>query len=251
MGRHKASTSSGWLSAFIVAVGAITAWAINWLQPFQTRVHTPVTSAAPTSTTSVPSTPRATAPTPRPTASSTPSLTASPTTPVSTPSSSPVRTCLAGRPVRVEWESPGISVNAEVEHVGLDGDGNLAAPESKHTIGWYSPGPQPGSGRGNVLIDGHTYTDNSAVFKEDFAAVIRRGMVVSLVMDNGSTCSYQITKVWPNIQKKGEYPQYVAREGFYDFEGPEQLLGVTCSGSWNAIARSHEAVTAFMATPIN
>ena len=153
--------------------------------------------------------------------------------------------------MRVEWESPGISVNAAVEQVGLDGDGNLAAPEGKHTIGWYSPGPQPGSGRGNVLIDGHTYTDNSAVFKEDFAAVIRRGMVVSLIMDNGSTCSYQITKVWPNIQKKGEYPQYVAREGFYDFEGPEQLFGVTCSGSWNVIARSHEAVTAFMATPIN
>ena len=252
MGRHTQPTwidrllRSRWL---IVAIMIVAAAGIILLQPMRALDSgpqaTPVTNE--TDGGGTPTSDGTTQPTPTPILStpSTPMATLPPTT------TAKPRACRAGLPVRVVWNSPGINVNASIEKVGLDDSGNLGAPDSKKTIGWYSPGPKPGEGRGNVLIDGHTYTNNSAVFKENFALQVKKGMIVSLLIDNGSTCSYKITKVWPNIQKDGEYPRYVAREKFYDFSGPEQLFGVTCSGSWNAIARSHEAVTAFMAAPIN
>jgi hypothetical protein len=152
------------------------------------------------------------------------------------------------------WRSLGISIDAPVVKIGLDAEGNLGSPsrEDRSKIGFYAAGPKPGSGIGNVLINGHTYRDNSAVFKEKFSEKVAKGEVLSLTMDNGSTCSYKITKVWPGISKKGSaYADLVKSEKFYDIKGPEQLFGVTCSGSWNAFARSHEAVTAFIATPIN
>jgi sortase (surface protein transpeptidase) len=152
------------------------------------------------------------------------------------------------------WRSPGIAIDAPIVKIGLDDDGNLGSPSAadKKKVGLYTDGPMPGSGVGNVLIDGHTYRDNSAVFKENFSQKLAKGAVLSFVMDNGSSCSYKVIKVWPGISKKGsEYANLVKSEKFYDFTGPEQVFGVTCTGSWNAFARSHEAVAAFIATPIN
>ena len=232
---------SSWLIA-VIMVAAVAYIAL--FQPLGSLSHEPEVAPTISNATGVPTSSSSVATEPAPT------ISVSPTTTLSTATAKP-RTCRAGVPLRLTWNSPGIKVDALIEKVGLDDDGNLGAPDDKKDIGWYSLGPKPGEGKGNVLIDGHTYTNNSAVFKENFALKVTKGMTVSLIMDNGSTCSYKITKIWPNIQKKGEYPQYVAREKFYDFNGPEQLFGVTCSGSWNAIARSHEAVTAFMAMPIN
>lgn len=173
---------------------------------------------------------------------------------VSPTPTTPSRTCIAGNPARLVWNEPGIQIDAPFVGIGLDGDGNLGSPSKadKAKAGWFTEGPAPGVGRGNVLIDGHAYPDDSAIFKRDFAEKVAVGMVVSVIMDNGSTCSYRISEVWRDISKKGsEYPDLVASEGFYDFTGPEQLFGVTCSGSWNEVARSHDSVTAFLATPIN
>ena len=248
MGRHAQPTKiarilrSSWLIAVIMVAAVVY---IALFQPLGSLSREPGPVPTTISDGDGASTPSWSA-----TAEPSPTTSTIPTRASSTTTAKP-RACRAGVPVRVTWISPGINVDASIEKVGLDDKGNLGAPDDKKKVGWYSLGPKPGEGKGNVLIDGHTYTNDSAVFKENFALKVKKGMVVSLIMDNGSTCSYKITKVWPNIQKKGEYPQYVAREKFYDFNGPEQLFGVTCSGSWNAIARSHEAVTAFMATPIN
>ena len=38
-------------------------------------------------------------------------------------------------------------------------------PEGPHQGGWYADGPRPGEGRGTVLTDGHTYRNNSAIFR--------------------------------------------------------------------------------------
>lgn len=186
-----------------------------------------------------------------PTASAT-SVAPSPSSSKPSVSTIKARTCQAGTPVRFVWKSPGVSINASIEKTGLEGaDHHLAAPKSKHTIGLYDLGPWPGRGKGNVLIGGHTYTDDSAVFKENFSKKIALGQVFSFVMDNGSTCTYKVTKIWEYVAKAGQYESLVMSEGWYNFNGPEQVFGVTCQGSWDEAVLSHKDVTTWIATPIN
>lgn len=52
---------------------------------------------------------------------------------------------------------------------------------------------------GNGLTNGHTYRDGSAIFHEDFAALVGVGQQINLVLDNGTTCSYRISTVWRNV----------------------------------------------------
>ena len=86
-------------------------------------------------------------------------------------------------------------------------------------------GPQPGSGRGTVLTNGHTYRDGSAIFQEDFAERIHVGQLIDVEVDNGSTCSYRVQRVWRDVDAAQDYPRIVLAEDLYLLrEGLIQLL---------------------------
>ncbi|MCH4827570.1 class F sortase [Planococcus halocryophilus] len=51
-------------------------------------------------------------------------------------------------------EIPALDARAEVIEVGQTADGNMAAPEDIHTIGWYNLGAKPGD-NGNAVLAGH------------------------------------------------------------------------------------------------
>jgi hypothetical protein len=175
-------------------------------------------------------------------------------TPQTTPSS-PRGSCRVGAPARLHI--PTLGVDAPFERIGLDPKGRrdasgqlpLGTPTDRTRAGWYAAGPRPGSGTGTVLIDGHTYRDGSAIFKEDFASRIATGQLIQLRQDNGSTCSYRITKVWRTISSAHAYPQLVASQHLYDFAGPERLLLATCGGSWNAAAGNYDDISVVLAVP--
>ena len=164
-------------------------------------------------------------------------------------------TCRVGEPKRLRI--PSLGVDASFERIGLDPNGRreggqlpLGTPTDRTKAGWYAAGPRPGSGTGTVLIDGHTYRNGSAIFKEDFAARIATGQLVQLRQDNGSTCSYRITKVWREISSANAYPRLVASQHLYDFAGPERLLLATCGGSWNAVAGNYDDISVVLAAPV-
>lgn len=208
-----------------------------------------------------------TAPAPPLTAVTTPSRatsSASPTTSTSStattttrPTPTSTRACVQGVPVRLRM--PSLGVNAPFEKIGLDttaapdaqGKQPLGSPKDRTRAGWYTNGPAPGSGQGTILTNGHTYRDGSAIFREDFSRRIAVGQRIHITLDNGTTCSYAVERVWREVNAKREYPQIVTAEGLYDFEGPERLFLVTCSGSWNAIAQDYESVSMFIAAPVN
>jgi hypothetical protein len=153
---------------------------------------------------------------------------------------------------------PAIGVDAPVETIGLDhrgtldpsGKAPLAAPGDQRKVGWYADGPKPGSGTGTVLTNGHTYRDGSAVFHQDFPDRIQVGQEVDLVLDNGSTCRYRITTVWPDVDAASGYPQLVTEHGLYNQTGPERLFLETCSGPWLASERRFEDITVVLAAPV-
>lgn len=167
------------------------------------------------------------------------------------------RTCRLGIPVRFIW--PDMGVDTTIEKIGVDYDGPpdsngnypLGNPEDKDKIGWFEYGPKPGENKGNVIIDGHTYRDGSAVFKPDFSSRIQVGSRYTIVVDNGAECVYEVTEVFRAINKLTEYSDMVEKHDFYDMDGPERSFGVTCSGSYNSERRTHEDVTAWFAKPVN
>ena len=163
--------------------------------------------------------------------------------------------CQPGSPTRMSF--PALGVDAPIETIGLDrrarpddsGQAPLGAPVDQRKAGWYAAGPKPGSGMGTVLTNGHTYRDGSAIFKEDFAALVAVGQQIDLVLDNGTTCSYRISTVWRNVGAV-HYQQLVATERLYDQQGSERLILATCGGPWVESARMFKDINVVLATPV-
>lgn len=164
-------------------------------------------------------------------------------------------TCEAGAPKRLVI--PSLDVDAGVERIGLDtaappdatGKHPLGTPVDRKNAGWYSDGPAPGSGTGTVLLNGHTYRNGSAIFREDFSTTVQDGQLIYVQQDNGTTCTYRVSRVWRDVNSHTGYPRLVTSEHLYDFTGPERLLLVTCSGSWNSATQSYDDVSVVLATP--
>lgn len=164
--------------------------------------------------------------------------------------------CQTGVPARMRI--PDLDVDAEVERIGLDlevpaaADGSrpLGNPVDRDNIGWYAPGPKPGSGRGTVITDGHTYRDGSAVFREDFDDRMRPGIDIEVVTTKGAVCRYRVSKVWRTLDARSEYPQLVTRQSLYRSTGPERLLIVTCGGRWDEGRQEYADVNVVVAAPV-
>jgi Sortase domain len=164
--------------------------------------------------------------------------------------------CQPGSPTRMSI--PALGVDAPIEAIGLDrrarpddsAQAPLGVPVDKRKAGWYAVGPKPGSGMGTVLTNGHTYRDGSAIFQEDFAAVVAVGQQINLALDNGTTCSYRISTVWRNVDAVQDYPRLVASEHLYDQQGTERLFLATCGGPWLQSARKFKDINVVLASPV-
>lgn len=161
--------------------------------------------------------------------------------------------CTAGDATGVTWDALG--VDAPVEQVGVDTEAEpdanggypLGDPEDIDAIGWYTDGPQPGTGSGHVLLDGHTYADGSAVFSPSFDAEVAVGQEFTVATSTGGECAYRVTEVFTDVAKVDEYPGLVASEGLYATDGPEQAVVVTCSGEFDESSGHHLDVTVVVA----
>lgn len=221
-------------------------------EPAQATGSTPATSP----TSQVPAAPAAGSAAQAPTQASTLPSAPPPTQPSTQPSPRQ-SSCRAGVPARLVI--PALGVNAAFERIGVDrnapadaaGNRPLGNPVDRRNAGWYEQGPQPGSGQGTVLINGHTYRNGSAIFKESFAARVQTGQRIDIQQANGSTCSYRIERVWRTVDSKRDYPAIVAREGLYDSSGPERLFLATCGGRWSDRIQNYLDINIVIATPID
>lgn len=161
--------------------------------------------------------------------------------------------CTVGDATGVTWDALG--VDADVEQVGVDtqaepdasGGYPLGDPEDIDDIGWYAEGPQPGSGSGSVLLDGHTYLDGSAVFSSSFDEQAAVGQELTVQTSTGGVCTYRVTEVHTGVDKATEYADLVAREDLYRTDGAEQAVIITCSGEFDESAGHHLDVTVVVA----
>ena len=119
---------------------------------------------------------------------------------------------------------PVLGVDADVEAVGVDGQGRMGTPSRPEHVGWYRPGAAPGQ-PGNAVIDGHLdWTSGPAVFWQlhrlrvgDEAVITGSdGTRLRFVVDSVSTIAFDA-----NV------------DALFVTSGPASLTLLTCNGTWD------------------
>jgi len=160
-------------------------------------------------------TPVAARPTPTPTPAPSP-------TPTPSPCESPATKQFT--PTRITF--PGVARNLKVLALPRDGSNVPSVPPvsqaGKRQVAWdRPPGIKPGSPKGNVLLNAHTWPDGSALGNKLLDDLEKGDRVI--LRGHGSTLCYEVEKRIEVLDADG-YPPYFEREG------PPQIAIIVCSG---------------------
>ncbi|GAC1392173.1 MAG: class F sortase [Ktedonobacteraceae bacterium] len=122
---------------------------------------------------------------------------------------------------------PSITVNASVENVGIQANGDLGTPQQNpwEGVGWYNNGPRPGEA-GSAVIDGHLDRPGGypAVFWD--LSKVHVGDTIMVVDANGKTLHFRVTRT-------GAYaPQDAPIQEIFGDTGGAYLNLITCAGTW-------------------
>jgi len=151
-------------------------------------------------------------------------------TPTATPSPTPEPgPCddQASEPITpTEISFPGIVNDAKVIALPRDGRDIPSVPPltdaGKQQVAWdRPPGIKPGSPKGNVLLNVHTYGDGSALGNK-LLTDLKKGDLI-IVRGGHETLCYEVDRRIEVLASRG-YPPY------YDTNGPNQLALLACSG---------------------
>ena len=122
-------------------------------------------------------------------------------------------------------EIPRINTKAGIEIVGLDDNGNMAAPTTSDVIARYENSATPGGG-GNSVLAGHVDTIDDARGGV-FGALDKINIGDEIVyITEDEELKYRVAT--KDIYKYDEEPD----GGVFGQEGAERLTLITCSGTW-------------------
>jgi len=208
----------------------------------------------------LPSNPVTATPTPSP-ESATPSAENTPS-PAETPekiglSSEEVEKLTKGAPIGFEWSAMGISTK-QIEKIGLENDGSLAAPKGYKNVGWFADAQQACNSTGALIMDFHmSRKDGVTLVGPDFAQKVAEtgvGSVISIPIDGGLVCNYQVTQQ-ATVDKWDEQSGFPALAKEWDIWGKNKKAGpkltvITCAGDWNKAQGTSQLATVVVANLI-
>ncbi|MDE2071499.1 MAG: class F sortase [Patescibacteria group bacterium] len=128
---------------------------------------------------------------------------------------------------------PALSINAAVQHVGINAAGNMSSPSNFTDVGWYKYGPEPGQA-GVAIIDGHVDNGLSlpGVFKH--LSTIAVGDEILIDTRGGAHLHYTVTDV--QAYPYTNVPNDVL---FSATASSSELRLVTCDGTWVPGAKTY------------
>jgi LPXTG-site transpeptidase (sortase) family protein len=88
---------------------------------------------------------------------------------------------------------PSIKIKAPLEPIELASDGVLTPPADTDVVGWWDDSAEPGSGKGQTVVTGHTVSTGGGVMNDlpkiDVGALVR-------IRDEGKLVDYRATGVF-------------------------------------------------------
>ncbi|NKE07639.1 MULTISPECIES: class F sortase [Mesobacillus] len=120
---------------------------------------------------------------------------------------------------------PSIQMQASVVKVGKLANGQMGVPENIETVGWYKPGPRPGS-NGNAVLAGHVDGANrpGAFFH---LKKMKKGDLVHVEGMNGEKLTFKVKEI------ASYYPDQAPIEKIFGYSPERNLNLITCTGSFN------------------
>ena len=106
----------------------------------------------------------------------------------------------------------------------------VPAVSATHTVAWDAPGPKPGSKRGLVRLNAHTWPNGAALGNE---------MLARFDVGDVLTLRRGATKVCYRVTKRVEVDGYATYDPFYELDVPAEFAFIVCSGkrlgpgNWN------------------
>jgi sortase (surface protein transpeptidase) len=172
---------------------------------------------------------------------STTEATTSTTAPGSTVGTTPAT--IGPAPVVVEptrLQLPSIEVDAEVNPVGVEPDGDMEVP-SAEDAGWYRFGPTPGAAGSSVIAAHVDYNGEQGAFFR--LREVEVGDPVEVSLSDGSTATWVVTRV-------DQLPKDDLRSSpVFDRAGTPRISLITCGGDFDESVRSYRDNVVVTAEP--
>jgi hypothetical protein len=138
---------------------------------------------------------------------------------------------------------PSLRIAADIETVGLDGQGDVATPSRPADVAWFAGSVVPGQA-GNAFIDGHLdwWSSGPAVFWN--LNRLHRGDRIVVRRRDGHALEFRVTGV-VRLAEGASVPSLFATEG------PATLSLVTCAGAWDTVHHTYKERLAVTAVLVN
>ncbi|MET9653402.1 MULTISPECIES: class F sortase [unclassified Streptomyces] len=121
---------------------------------------------------------------------------------------------------------PRIELQAPIDPVGVDRDGQMQVPEDPERVGWYRFSPAPGTGGGSSVVVGHIDSRGRGLGVLLGLTRVRSGDRVLVERKDGTVTTYEI------IARKTVPKKVLAESGVFDRSGPAVLTLITCAGPY-------------------
>jgi LPXTG-site transpeptidase (sortase) family protein len=128
---------------------------------------------------------------------------------------------------------PSLSVDADVQDVGITSHNTMAVPTNFTDVGWYRYGPEPGE-NGSAVMAGHV--DNALALPGVFKHLqdIEIGADVYVHTQNGSELHFVVDDV--QTYKASDAPS----DEIFDPDTEPRLNLITCEGTWIQSERQYD-----------
>jgi hypothetical protein len=142
------------------------------------------------------------------------------------------------QPTRLQL--PSIEVDAEVQPVGVEPDGDMEVP-SAEDAGWYRFGPAPGAAGSSVIAAHVDYNGKQGAFFR--LREVEVGDPVEVSLSDGSTATWVVTRV-------DQLPKDDLRSSpVFDRAGTPRISLITCGGDFDESVRSYRDNVVVTAEP--
>jgi LPXTG-site transpeptidase (sortase) family protein len=133
--------------------------------------------------------------------------------------------------VPVGFRFDAIGAESAIAQVGVAADGQMEIPGASE-VGWYRFGPSPGAAGSAVLAAHVAWNGEDGVFRRLTAAA--PGDRFTVTYDDGSAREFEVAAV-------RQYPKdRLPVDELFAVDGPDQVVLVTCGGSFNRQISSYD-----------